>query len=337
MTQRRSRFLPWMLAGVIALAVRSAGGDLPAVTAELDTHAVALGDRVSVRLQLNYGDGQEPERPDIHHWLRGLEPEISETRVAGSDAGEQVWRFDARIQLFELGELTLAALPVSFATTAGDTVVRSTNPLTIEVLGVRQEGDLEPRDIKPPVPVPGGWPVWWVAGGGLALLGTVLVLVLRKMKRREATAATATLAAPVDHAAEFVRIANLGLLESGRYKEYYSLLADNLRAFLQHRLGIDAMELTTQEIVTQLHPRKPEDPSGLIDAIRHFLSTADLVKFARMRPELPAARQAPQAGISLLERIDAEMVSPLPAVVDTTDGLSPAAADARPETRVGGS
>ncbi len=337
MTQKQSRFLSWILAGVFSLAAGSAGAELPAVTAQLDTHVVALGDRATVRLQLNYGDGQKPERPDIHSWLHGLEPEISETRLPGSVAGEQVWRFDARIQLLGLGEQNLAALPISFVTAAGDTVVRSTHPLTVEVLGVRKEGDLEPRDIKPPVPVPGGWPLWWVAGGGLALLGTVLVLIHRKMSRREVTAATATFVAPVDHAAEFVRIADMGLLESGRYKEYYSLLADNLRVFLQHRLGIDAMELTTQEIVTQLHTRKPEDPSGLIDGIRHFLSTADLVKFARMRPELPAARQAPQAGISLLERIDAEMVSPLPAVGDTTDGLSPAAADARPETRVGGS
>jgi hypothetical protein len=106
----------------------------------------------------------------------------------------------------------------------------------------------------------------------------------------------------VDYAAEFVRIAGLGLVGSGQYKLYYSLLTDNLRRYLQERLEVDAMERTSDELLALLEQAAlPEELRGEIGA---FLTVADLVKFARAVPDRDHARRAPETGVGLVQRID---------------------------------
>ena len=51
-----------------------------------------------------------------------------------------------------------------------------------------------------------------------------------------------------------------------------------MRTYLDERFGIEAMEMTSGEIIEQL--RKEEDQSK-IEELRELLETADLVKFAK--------------------------------------------------------
>ena len=60
-------------------------------------------------------------------------------------------------------------------------------------------------------------------------------------------------------------------------KDYYTELTNVLRQYLDERFGINAMEMTSSEIIEHL---QQEDP-GKIDELKEVFQTADLVKFAK--------------------------------------------------------
>ncbi|MBD5356658.1 MAG: cell wall anchor protein [Bacteroides sp.] len=74
------------------------------------------------------------------------------------------------------------------------------------------------------------------------------------------------------------------LWENGMEKEYFTELTDILRTYLDKRFGINAMEMTTREIMDRLYHSDVKDKR---DYIRQILNVADFVKFAKVRP-LPA-------------------------------------------------
>lgn len=74
------------------------------------------------------------------------------------------------------------------------------------------------------------------------------------------------------------------LWEQGMEKEYFTQLTEILRVYLDRRFGINAMEMTSREIMDHLYNSDVKDKR---DYVRQILSVADFVKFAKVRP-LPA-------------------------------------------------
>lgn len=71
------------------------------------------------------------------------------------------------------------------------------------------------------------------------------------------------------------------LWEKGQEKEYFTDLTDILRTYLEQRFGINAMEMTTRQIISTLNNSDVRDKK---DYIREILNVADFVKFAKVRP-----------------------------------------------------
>ncbi len=288
---------------VMWLSAPALAGSLPEVEARVDTAKATLGDPIRLTLRLRHRPQEKPVLPPVAKLLPGfsaiLEAGGSEVLDGGVD---RIWRYELR--LYSLGLHRVPPLPVSFIQTSGDTLVRTTQPLEIEVVSVRGEGEkVELGDIRPPVEIPGGVPLW-LAGVLAALLLVALVaaiywLVLRRGRSGKEEPA----AAPTDYAAEFARIAAMGLVERGDFKRYYSLLSDNMRRFLEAVLQVEAMERTTDEIAAALGRIELEFPA--INDVEKFLRAADLVKFARFSPGNENARRAPVAGVSIVKAIEA--------------------------------
>ena len=74
------------------------------------------------------------------------------------------------------------------------------------------------------------------------------------------------------------------LWEQGLEKEYFTDLTDILRVYLFKRFGINAMEMTTRQIMDKILESDLKDKK---EYIKQILSVADFVKFAKVRP-LPA-------------------------------------------------
>ena len=83
---------------------------------------------------------------------------------------------------------------------------------------------------------------------------------------------------------------NKNLLEQQKIKEYYTELTDIVRNYIEKDLKISAMELTSDELINLLKKQNKYKKLGIskeqIIHLHLFLQNADLVKFAKSKPEL---------------------------------------------------
>ena len=88
---------------------------------------------------------------------------------------------------------------------------------------------------------------------------------------------------------ELYKLKEEKLWQSGQEKLYYTQLIDILREYIDSRFSINAMEMTTTEILASLRANKE---TKLVEAnLKTILEVADFVKFAKMRP-LPEDNEA---------------------------------------------
>ena len=292
------------LGGLFAALVVLAEGlhaQAPRAEAALDTATARVGDPIRLTLTLHHDATARPEAPNLSQILGDFAP-----RCAGWHQRETATGFElaqeCELRLYELGLHEVPAVAVPFVTTAGDTLLRATQPLAIEVISARGEREDQLRDIKPPVLISGGVPLWVVVALGLLVLVLCTLGGVWLWRRRTRTPEPPPPPEPIDYAAEFARIAESGLLERGEFKTYYSLLSENLRRFLEESLAIEAMEQTTSELVDALRGAEVDD--SLRQQIFDYLAVADLVKFARFHPALDSARRAPDEGLATLRAIE---------------------------------
>lgn len=78
------------------------------------------------------------------------------------------------------------------------------------------------------------------------------------------------------------------LWQQGRNKEYYTLVTETLRRYIVERFNINAMEMTSGEILDIL--RKDHEADSVYENLKQILNLSDYVKFAKMNP-LPSENE----------------------------------------------
>ncbi len=89
------------------------------------------------------------------------------------------------------------------------------------------------------------------------------------------------------------------LCEKGQEKEYYTRLTDILRTYLDTRFGINAMEMTSTQILHAL--TKNEETRVPKKYMSQILEIADFVKFAKVRPLPDDNVQAFRSAVQFVE------------------------------------
>ena len=128
------------------------------------------------------------------------------------------------------------------------------------------------------------WILWLVLGAALllALIGLIIYLIVKKKKKGYIFKPPVILPAHVRAAKELDKLKSEKIWQQGREKEFYSKLTDILRRYIYEREGINAMEMTSGEILNNI--RQISDVDSIYDNLKQILSTADLVKFAKYKP-----------------------------------------------------
>jgi hypothetical protein len=145
---------------------------------------------------------------------------------------------------------------------------------------------IEPRPLKD---VLGADRVWWPILLGLALaLAAAAALIYWLRRRRPVPEAVLTPGLPPRERAlaALDRARELGLLEAGEVKAFYTLVTDAVREFLEAVEPRWSRDLTTTELLALL---KGEVEEGQRERLGDLLQSADLVKFARRRPHAATA------------------------------------------------
>ena len=134
--------------------------------------------------------------------------------------------------------------------------------------------------------------VLWGLFAGLVILGILYTYLFQKRKKELRVLELP----PFERAIEELKaLENETLSEQEEFKRYYSRLTDVVRRYLEEEAKIDALESTSEELLTKLELRKD---SGLLDldrvtlkSLRIVLQNADLVKFAKSMPEIHIASE----------------------------------------------
>lgn len=114
------------------------------------------------------------------------------------------------------------------------------------------------------------------------VLITCLLILLRK-KRSNIKKEEKLVLSPESAAMDRIRkLKGSNLITQGRIKEYYTILSDIVREYLEGKYKISAKDLTTCELICEI--KKNNIIIGKIAAIQGFLSNCDLVKFAKHIP-----------------------------------------------------
>lgn len=120
------------------------------------------------------------------------------------------------------------------------------------------------------------------------VIALAVILFLYAMRRRKTGA---PLLKPVkvytpDEIAirDLLELKDRKLWEQGMEKEYFTRLTEILRTYLMQRFGINALEMTTRQIIEKVNESEFKDKR---DYVKQILNVADFVKFAKVRP-LPA-------------------------------------------------
>jgi len=155
------------------------------------------------------------------------------------------------------------------------------------------------------------WPYFLLGLGVVILAGLIWYFFIRKRPPEVIVQAPAD----PENPPHLIALARLRALETApmatrdQVESYYVELSDTVRTYLEHRLGILALESTTPEIRQALLSLDVGHmmPSGIPTQVERILSLADLVKFADFSPEPAQGQQARLESVDVVERVETKL------------------------------
>ena len=264
----------------------------PVVETAVSAATAAVGDPVTVVVTVRHA-------PDTHvRWPDPVDAGPFEllgepvTRSAEANGGVES-SLDLRVAAFELGELSIPSLELEVVDAGGEAISLATGAAAVTIASVGRDEGGDIRDIKGPLAIPFAVVTLlpWLAA--LLAAAAVATWIYRRYRRRTRPEAPVP-ALPPRPAHEVAREAldaleAAGLLERGEIKTYHIRLSDILRVYVEGRFGVDAMEMTTGEVLDGL--LRTDADRGAVADVRRVLDRCDLVKFAKLRPAVPECRE----------------------------------------------
>lgn len=277
-----------LLAGVCAYAA----GDVK-ITQRLDSAYLLMGKTTVMHIEASMeGRPSGHFHVDVSKFPENVEPVAGEVSITHVGNNRYTMRQDIKLQSFDSGMYTI---PASAYIEAGrDTAFAK--PIALKVIPVNVDSL---KDIHPDPNVVGvklKWsdylPDWLVDYWLWILLSLVAIGVFvawwkiygpKKIKQVLERKPEPKLPAFMVALQGLKQLQSEHLCEKGLEKDYYTRLTEILRVYMQDRFAINAMEMTSTEIVSALEAlpsREAVSPAEM----RKVLSMADFVKFAKVRP-----------------------------------------------------
>ncbi|THG54516.1 DUF4381 family protein [Muribaculum caecicola] len=273
----------------VATAAVSAGP--VKVTTSIDSAYIIMGKQTAMNVSIVQDKGAHGRFLNMGDTLSAQIEVASVTRpdTVSLGSGREEIRQQIILQSFDSGVYTIN--PLVYAT-ASDTAV--SNGLVLKVLPVPVDTMATVHDYAAAAePNTRIWDYlpdavadyWWVIliAALLMLAGAAVWIWYKKRNILSAVLPQKKVVPPYDLAIQqLARLKEEKLCENAREKEYYTRLTEILRNYLDSRFGINAMEMTSTQILYKLKENDETKPSASL--MKQILEMADFVKFAKVRP-----------------------------------------------------
>ncbi|MCL2027067.1 MAG: hypothetical protein FWG79_01120 [Bacteroidales bacterium] len=279
---------------ILLLFALSGFAETHVAKAEVDFSNVQIGDHIRLTISL-----QTDEKNTV------IFPVLSDTMnakiefISVSDLDTLIER-RSRIKtysrtftftIFEAGEYQFPEIPFGVKVpTDNEYVEVLTNAVTIIVEAPEVDLEADIKDIKTVWNIPITFRE--ILPYLLILLGVALftfagIYAYRKWKKREPLFVFKPKPIIPPHVEALENLEKLRLKQlwqNNLVKEYYTELTDILRIYTEKELRINAIEMTSDELMDAIQNSELENKSELLLLLRDTLPTADLVKFAKSKP-----------------------------------------------------
>lgn len=282
-----------LTAAIVAATVLGGAAQSPRITVEMDSNIMTMGSRTALKVTVDLPEAMEPQLVGFPV----LEPDgpgftvFGPAQIVAADStttvadGRRRIVFDYMLQAFDPGLYTLPRFGVVRGT---DTIFSEPEPLKVLAIEV-DTVSMEPMPMAGVADAGMKWydyiPLWLLWLLLVPVLITIGAFIFFKFRKQEEFRKLEHIkpVPPFELAMQQLdALRSERLAQSGHEKEFYTRLTDILRRYLQGRFGINAMEMTTTQIVKALRSDTfTRQPAEHIDSV---LRIADFVKFAKERP-----------------------------------------------------
>ncbi len=208
-------------------------------------------------------------------------------RTADADSNVIVQQ-QLTLMTFDTGQIQLPAVGLTYARSFEDPMRMKafTEPIDLYVTTITVD-TLQPykpivEPIAAPIRMKDVFP--WILAvliAALLVIGIVYFLKRRKMSVDEGgNVIKGPVIPPYDKAVDDLkRLREEKIWQSGKVKEYFSSLTDIAREYIEGQFGVNAVEMTTDDILEEIRPLR--FPKETYDKLKDTMEVADLVKFAK--------------------------------------------------------
>ncbi|MDP8266159.1 MAG: hypothetical protein P9M07_04360 [Candidatus Aceula meridiana] len=157
------------------------------------------------------------------------------------------------------------------------------------------------QDIQPPVDFPPNYFLLFLLLAIALIVGAFFIIrfLRKRMKAQKKIVLPAKPSYLIAYEA-LEELKRLNLPAAGKIKEYYTVLSDIVRRYLESQFDIHAPEMTTEEFLHTLH-LSPSLVARHKELLFHFLNLCDLVKFAKYGPSLSEMEEGFTAAKKLID------------------------------------
>jgi len=244
-----------------------------AQTAVLDTNSILIGEQINFSISNNISKTEV--WPTYEEFLaEGVEI----IKVGELDTSENLISQNFIITAWDSGSYYIP--PISFSAKS------KTEGLLLTVQTIILEEGAELKDIKQPMKAPIGWSDIWPWLLGFIVLALVIFLLKKYVfnKKEEVKIEIKEVIIPADITAlqQLTKLDKEQLWQAGSVKEYHTELSEIIRRYTENRFNFIALELATDEIISEL---KSKVNNEQLASITILLQRADLAKFAKSKPD----------------------------------------------------
>lgn len=278
----------------------------PTVHTRIMADTIMIGDQVTMEVDINKDVATDISIPQLD---KGLTPDVEVIGMPRIDTTQQdgrnlTVRLSYTITSFKAGTHAIPGFPIVYTDKNVADTITSLDMMqlvvqTFEIDTTKQQI----ADIKQPMEAPLQWAevkeiVLYGAIGAL-ILAIVIYLVIKFIKSRRAKIAARPAEPPhITAIRELEKLHSEKLPQAARYKEYYSRMTDTIRTYIENRYAIQAMEMTTPQIVEAINE---VNHAKVVALLSDLFTTSDLVKFAKWTPSVDECEEAFQTAYYYVE------------------------------------
>lgn len=256
-----------------------------------DTSRFLIGQQIKLTLELEVNKGDRVNWPSLNDTLTKSVEIISKGLVDTLTTPDNRIRLTQELLItsFDTGFQVIPPIPFGVSTAgSGETTELFSPAGLLEVLNVQVDMAGDIKDLKPVMKAPytlRDFIPYLLMLLGLMLLGLLIWFYIRNRRQNKPLIKLPSKPQPLPHQVAIAGLEELKreqLWQKGQVKEYHSRLTDILRTYFEARFGVDAPEMTSDEIADAMKDHL-SDKERMAD-LKNILSMADMAKFAKARP-----------------------------------------------------